>query len=328
MEVRSTLAMNTLLSNRLTSVQAQVQKLQDQVASGQKATTYAELGTQAGINIALHNEASTLAAYQASNAVLAGRMSAMDQAMTTMHDVAERVKSDAYALMPTDTPRTALINSAKGAFDTVVNALQVSVGGRALFSGDQTDVLPVVSNIFATLQTNIAALPTPTDATSVEAEIQNFFATTSNFYQGGNAVNPTPIDQNISVDYGILASDPAFKDLMQGLATIALTPKPDGVDTTDAEYATVIENAAALLSSGVGQLNQLISSNGTNQALVENTNQQQATTLTMVKEQINNIEQTDMVEAASLLAQLRSQLEATYAMTAQFNELSLVKYLR
>jgi flagellar hook-associated protein 3 FlgL len=328
MEVRSTLAMSTTLTNRMTTVQGQIQKLEQQVASGQKASTYAELGTQAGVNIALHNEAKSIATYQVNNHVIAGRMSAMDQAMISIHDATESVKNDAYALMPTDTQRTALINAAKGAFDTVVNALQVSVGGRALFSGDQTDVLSVVSSVFSDLQTNIAGLATPLDATSVEAEIQNFFGTTSNFYQGGNAIQAAAIDQNMTVDYGILASDPAFRDVLQGLATIALTPKPNVTDTTDAEYTTVIQNAAALLSSGIGQLNALISSNGSNQALVENTNTQHETTLVMVQTQINDIEQTDMTEAASQLAMLRTQLEATYEMTAQINQLSLVNYLR
>jgi Flagellin and related hook-associated proteins len=328
MEVRSTLSMNTLLSSRMAAAQAQIQKLQGQVASGQRADTYAELGTQAGINIALHNEADAIETYQVNNEVIGSRMAAMDQAMIAIHDAAESVKSEAYALTPSDTPRTALINSATVAFNTVVNALQTSVGGRALFSGDQTGVTPIVSSVFADLKTAIAGLPTPGDATAVQAEIQNFFNTPSSFYQGGTSIRPSPIDRNITVDYGILASDSAFRDALQGLATIALTPKPDGVDTTDAEYTTVIQSAAATLSSGVGQLNQLISSNGTNQALVEGTNEQHAASLSMLQQQINTIEQTDMAEAASLLAQLRTQLEATYTMTAQLNQLSLVNYLR
>lgn len=328
MEIRSTLAMNTLLANRLTTSQAQLQKLQDQVASGQKASTFAELGTQAGICIALHNEAGSIEAYQQSNEMILSRIAAMDQAMTAIHDVAESVKSDAYAVMSSDDQRTALRNSARGGLDSVINALQVSVSGRALFSGDQTDVIPLVSNLLTTLQANIAALPTPADATSVETAIQNFFATASNYFQGGGAINPTPVDKNISIDYGILASNSAFKDVLQGLVTIALTPAPDGIDTTEAEYATIIQNAAASLSSGVGQLNQLISFNGSNQSLLQTINDQHATTLTMVKTQINTIEETDMTEAAAQLSQLRTQIEATYAMTSQLNQLSLVKYLK
>lgn len=327
MEVRSTLSMNTLLSSRMSATQAQIQTLQRQVATGQRAETYAQLGTQAGANIALHNEANTVATFQQNNQVLIGRMSAMDQAMTAMHDPAESVKSDAYALMPSDTQRNALILSAQNAFSTVVNALQTSVGGRALFSGDGTDVTPIVSTVFSDLQSAITALPQPVDTTAVESTIDNFFSTPSNFYQGGSSLQPSAVDKNISVDYGILASDPAFKDLLQGLATIALMPTPDGVNITDAQYTTAIQGAASTLSQGVGQLNQLISSNGSNQALVENTNTQHATTLTMVQEQINTIEQTDLAEAASQLAQLSTQLQATYEMTAQLNQLSLINYL-
>lgn len=327
MEVRSTLSMNTLLSSRMSATQAQIQTLQRQVATGQRAETYAQLGTQAGANIALHNEANTVAIFQQNNQVLIGRMSAMDQAMTAMHDPAESVKSDAYALMPSDTQRNALILSAQNAFSTVVNALQTSVGGRALFSGDGTDVTPIVSTVFSDLQSAITALPQPVDTTAVESTIDNFFSTPSNFYQGGSSLQPSAVDKNISVDYGILASDPAFKDLLQGLATIALMPTPDGVNITDAQYTAAIQGAASTLSQGVGQLNQLISSNGSNQALVENTNTQHATTLTMVQEQINTIEQTDLAEAASQLAQLSTQLQATYEMTAQLNQLSLINYL-
>lgn len=327
MDVRSTLSMNTLLTSRISATQAQVQTLQRQVASGQRAETYAQLGTQAGINIALHNEADSAATFQQNNQVLISRMSAMDQAMTAMHDPVESVKSDAYALMPSDSQRNALILSAKNAFNTVVNALQTSIGGRALFSGDNTDVTPVVSTVFADLQNAISALPQPVDTTTVQSTIDNFFSTPSNVYQGGNPLQPSAIDKNISVNYGILASDPAFNDLLHGLATIALMPPADGVNINDAQYSAAIQAAANTLSKGVGQLNQLISSNGSNQALVENTNTQHATTLTMVREQINTIEQTDMAEAASQLAQLSTQLQATYEMTSQLNKLSLVNYL-
>jgi len=328
MEVRSTLAMNTLLSSRMTATQGQIQRIEQQVASGKKADTFAQLGTEAGIDIALHNEANSIATYQVNNKIIAGRLSAMDQSMIAIHDVTESVKSDAYALMPSDAQRGALIDKATAAFNTVVNALQVSVGGRSLFSGEKTDTLPVDPDVMTTLKANIALLPNPLDATAVEAEISNFFSTTGNFYQGGSLTTATAIDQNLSIDYNIVASDPAFRTTLQGLATIALAPKPDGTNTTDAQYATVVANTASLLSAGVGGVNALISSNGNNQALVETTNTQHEATLTLVGTQINTLEETDMTTAATQLALLRTQLEATYAMTSQINELSLVNYLK
>lgn len=320
--------MNTLLSSQMTAMQSRIQKLEQQVASGQKASSFVELGTQAGVDIALHNEARSIDTYRTNNEIVVSRMAAMDQAMTAIHDAAEKVKSDAYALGPSDTQREALVDSANSAFGATVNALQTAVGGRSLFGGDQTDVVPIVSSVFSDLQTNIAALSNPLDATAVQGAIQSFFASSANYYQGGNAINPAAVDKHLTVDYGILATDPAFRDTLEGLATLALTPRPDGVNTTDAQYASVVQGAAGLLSQGVGQLNELVSTNGSNQALVQSTNQQHDATLTLLGTRINDLEQTDMSQAASALSLLRTQLEATYSMTANINSLSLVNYLQ
>jgi flagellar hook-associated protein 3 FlgL len=343
MQVLSTRAMNTLLSSRMGGLAAQIQQLEQQVASGQKADTFAGLGTQATIDIALHNEAKTIATYQTSNQLLIARTKAMDQAMTAMHDAAESVKNQAYALTNTETQRTALIDAAKTAFNTVVNSLQVSVGGRALFAGTATDTSPLQasSTILASLGTSLAGTPitppaTTADAPTVEGVVQSFFATPSNLYQASSPmqpIQPAAIDKALTVDYGITGDNPAFQDILQGLATIAAVPQPNTTPPSnppiaDADYATVIQNAAAKLSSGVGQLNGLISSNGSNQALVDSTNAQHEATLTLVQSQINDIEQTDMTAAATRLALLRTQLEATYTITGQIGQLSLVNYLK
>ena len=444
MQVLSTLAMNTLLSARMTTIEAQIQRLEQQVASGQKADTFAGLGTQATIDIALHNEAQSLETYQTSNQLIIARMKTMDQAMMAMHDAAESVKNEAYALTTTETQRTALIAAATTAFDTIINHLQVSVSGRALFAGTETAASPLKSTIFADIATSITA---PANAKAAASDIAAFFGwatftpdsttlavvdtdsitlsvknadanvvnyvfefddngsvpptppidpnapagtvttfpvpfvagdtaqqrlakafdvirtagftvnankdgsyeirhstltgatnsvtgltptspSTSDYYQGGSTIQQVAIDKNLKVDYGITGDNPAFRDILQGLATIALTPQPDGVNTTDADYAMVIQNAAAKLSSGVGRLNALISKNGSNQALVESTNLQHEATLTAVQSQINDIEQTDMTTAATQLSLLRTQLEATYSMTAQIGQLSLVNYLK
>lgn len=325
MQVRSNVSMSSFLASRMTEIQAHIQKVEQQVSTQQKAASYAELGTQASVDIALHNERNSVDNYHAGNTILIARMSAMDQAMLAIHDAAEAVKSDAYALTPTDSQRTALINKAAGALASVINALQVAVGGRELFSGDATGSPAIKPTTMTDLQ---AALTTPTDATIVATDIATFFAGATNFYGGGAALKATAIDQNLTVDYGIEASNAAFVDLLQGLATIALAPKPDGVVTTDATYATAIQGAAQKLTSGVGQVNALISANGSNQALVTSANEQHALTLTMLKSQINDLEMTDLTEAASQISMLRTQLEATYSMTAQLNRLTLLDYMR
>lgn len=322
MQVLSSLAMNTLLSSRMGTVEAQIQQIEQQMASGQKASTFAGLGSQAPIDIALHNEAKTIETYQTGNQLITARIKAMDQAMTAVRDAAESVKNEAYALTNADTQRTALIAAARTAFDTVVNSLQISVAGRALFSGTETETSPLRSTMFSDIVGNLTL---PSDPTTVASDIDNFFATPTNYYQGGIAIQPAAIDKNLTVNYGITGDNLAFRDILQGLATIALS---DGVNTTDSTYATTIQNAAAMLSSGVGQLNQLISTNGSNQALVEGTNAEHEATLTMVQRHINDIEETDMTSAATQLSLLRTQLQATYTITGQIGQLSLVNYLK
>jgi flagellar hook-associated protein 3 FlgL len=330
MQVISTLAMNTLLSGRMNAVEAQIQQLEKQVSSGLKTDTYNDLGAQAAIDIALHDEGRSIETYQTNNQLIATRMTAMDQAMNAINDAGQTIQDQAFALTDSDTQRTALVNGAKSALATVLNALQVSVGGRAVFAGDQTDTSPLRSTIAADLGASItsALSSAPADkAAAVTGAAQALFADPANFYQGGAHINAVAIDKNLRVDYGIEGDNAAFRDVLQGLATIAVTPKP-GTDLSAADYGTIINDAAATIAHGLGQLRALIASNGSNQALVESTNAQHAATLTMVQSQINTIEQADIPTAATQLSLLRTQLQATYALTSQIGQLSLVDYLK
>ena len=86
--------------------------------------------------------------------------------------------------------------------------------------------------------------------------------------------------------------------------------------------------AGSLLSNGLGELQQLILKNGRNQKQVEDQNALHTQSLTLMTTQIDDIENVDLADASTRLTQLRTQLAASYSITGDLKDLSLVNYLR
>jgi flagellar hook-associated protein 3 FlgL len=79
--------------------------------------------------------------------------------------------------------------------------------------------------------------------------------------------------------------------------------------------------------SGVGGIQNLIAKNGLNQTQIDDASTRHEATLTVVKSQIDDIESVDLADASAKITQLRTQLQASFELTAQLKSLSLVNFL-
>src|SRR5438477_12421150 len=92
----STLGLSNLLRSEFGSLQAEIQRLQNQVASGQKTDRLSDLGSQAPLDISLRNDTNVIDNFNTNIGALDIRTSVMDQSLNDIHDVAQTVQNLAF----------------------------------------------------------------------------------------------------------------------------------------------------------------------------------------------------------------------------------------
>ena len=68
--------------------------------------------------------------------------------------------------------------------------------------------------------------------------------------------------------------------------------------------------------------------NGRNEQFLSDESNVHDSTLTVLQTQIDNIEQVDLADASTRLTQLRTQLDASFHITASLSSLNLVDFLK
>jgi flagellar hook-associated protein 3 FlgL len=341
MTTLSTLGQNDLLRSQFSTLQSGIQELQTQVATGEKAQRYGNLGAQAPLDISLRNQATSIDNFNKNISDLSVRTSLIDKNLLIIHDTALAVQNQAFQSPSFPALRQNIVEAAKAAIDQINQRLQSSVNGRNLFAGTATQTNPIVpaSTLLPTAQAAIAAAIAAAPA-NVPAAIQaaisggsGVLATAASYYLGGPPHAPAMVDQGLSVDYSITASDPAFQTLLQGLYTLAALPQPSGPTAappalSDSQFDATASAAASTISQGLSQLSSLTEKNGRNEQFLTDERNTHDATLTVLQTQIDDIEQVNIADASTRLTQLRTQLEASFRITASLSGLTLVDFLK
>jgi flagellar hook-associated protein 3 FlgL len=127
------------------NIDNQLQDLQRQLATGEKSETFAGLGAQGGVTVALNAQLSAIGGYDDTIATAGTNISLAQTALSQIASVATTVKSS--AIIPNfsidSTGQTAAQESAVDQLDQVLGALNTQGGSGYLFSGTGVDQPPV-----------------------------------------------------------------------------------------------------------------------------------------------------------------------------------------
>ncbi len=335
----STMGENNLLVNQFTTLQGQIQKLQTQISTGANTQVYGDLGAQASLDISLRQQADSINDMQNSISQLTVRSSLVDSSLVIINDSALTVQNEAFETPSFPTQRQDLVSSAQSAIQTITQQLQTTVNGRNLFGGTQTQSNPVTGlttllpQVQAAVTAALSAAPPPTNIpAAIQAAVAGVFTSAAAYYNGGPPTPATQIAPGLSVNTSITAADPAFQTLLTGLYTLASLPQSVGATATlpninDADFDATASAAASQISGGLSQLQIVTETNGRNEKLLSDESTQQAATLSTLQQQIDNIENVNVADAATRLTSLQAQLQASYHIVADLSSISLVNLL-
>jgi len=224
-----------------------------------------------------------------------------------------------------------LSSEAEGVLGSVISSLNARQGPRYLLSGTNTDSPPVASaeTFLDDLRAVISASP---EGTSAKAALDMYFNDPAGGFEtriySGSKTSGTPLfhDGNAPVPLDVRANDPAIRDTLRGLATLAIAE--DLAPAGSEEHADIYRNGIESLASGQGGLITLEADTGVVAQGLDRVEQRTQFEILSLSEAWQSLAGRDQFEAAAELKQLEVALQSSYTITARLAGLSLVNFIR
>lgn len=131
----------------ISTMQSQLGKLQTQLGNGQKAQTLAEMGGDRTVSLATRDRLTRLEAFAANIDTVNLRLNFLDQSMTSINKLKSEARTSASPTSYGENGLTmaSLQQNSSNRLSQLLETLNLSVAGRYLMGGNQTDKAPVAS---------------------------------------------------------------------------------------------------------------------------------------------------------------------------------------
>jgi len=297
-----------ILLAQLLQNESNLNKSQEQVASGKVANTYAGMGDKAAVLEAARSAQAHADAIQSATQLAVNQADLQDTQTTSLANLADQLRQAVTKAMADD-DATTLMSQAQSIFDQAKQILNSKdANGNYLYGGEKDTTEPVNVDSLA----DLAALPSVSDA-----------------FSNGTVKKSVNIGGGQTVQVGMLASDLGTQ-LFQSLADIANYdsgpngPFGDTISATQSNFLTTQVQAAQTANQS---LNNQAAANGFVYNHLNDVIDQQKATSTLYKGFVSNLEDVDMGTAITQLNQNQVALQAAVQVTAQLQQVSLLNYL-
>jgi flagellar hook-associated protein 3 FlgL len=306
----STTAQSAFLLTQIQNAGSALDKVQEQIASGKNASTYAGFGDQAQVLTATIAANARNTAYTSATKFAVTQTDVQDTQLASLSSLTASLKkavSDAVS----NNDATTLMSQAQSIFDQASAILNSKdSNGDYIYSGGKTDVPPITVSTLAGL--------TP-------------LAGVSNAFANGNLTKSVQVADGVTVSYGLTASDVAT-GLMQALKDVADfdaggTGNFNAATSLTAAQSNFLTNAISQVTNVYTDLNATSAANGYVSNRLTDAQDQQSSMTTLYKGFTSDIQDTNMAKAATQLSLSQTQLQAALQVTAGLNQLSLLNFL-
>jgi flagellar hook-associated protein 3 FlgL len=307
----ATAAETSLIQFYMQQNQSQLDQLNAQVSTGFVSETYSGIAPQASQLVDFRAQASQQQGFINTINTVSTRMQVMDQALGQIQQQVQAFSG----LIPNgafinQTPN--IVNQAKLLLQQVAGLLNTQDGTRYVFSGVDSTTPPV--NL-ASLPTATASLTTPVNGTPANG----------GYYAGGTAIPPVRIDQQVTVNYGITASDAStFEPIIRVLNFIVNNGPFSSTSPTDQANLSTMSQ---MLNQALQSLTTMRGNLGLQEAQLNTSLTEHQSTLNIANNGISGIVTTDQATAITQLQSIETQMQASFTATSQIQKLTLASFL-
>jgi len=289
---------------------AKLDQTNKQIASGAVADTYAGFGDQARVLQATISAQARNSAYSNATSLATTQADLQDTQLTNLSDLAAQLKKTVSNAVSNNDP-TGLMAQVDSIFSQAVSILNSKdANGDYIYAGGKTDTAPV----------SIASLSQLVAAPS-----------TASIFTNGDSKKAVQVADGQTVTFGVTASD-VGTDLMQALKDIAAfdaggSGNFNGSTNLSQAQTSFLTGQITTTGTVAAGLTAVTAQNGNVYNRLQTATAQQGDTQTLYKSFIDNIQNTNMADAATQLSLNQTALQAALQVTATLNQLSLLNYM-
>ena len=303
------LSSSRLINSLILKSQDRINEQQIKLTTQQKSQDYLGIGDDASRLLTVESSLRRIDQFVKDNAFIDMRMETMLNSMDAVGDILTEVRTLVRDVLEDGE----LDGIDKNDFteikmDQLESFLNVKMNGRFLFSGTKTDTPPVNAGDLG-------------DAPTFDADGVTTTAEPSFFYQGDNNQVKARIDEGVTLEYGVKANDEGFEKLIRAIRLVKST------DLSDANVFGKFQHALNLLNESADNIAAVELNTGVKFQQLASTTQSLKDTKSILDGVVDEIERADTFEAVSILNQVQTQLEASYATAVRVSSLSLTKFL-
>jgi len=313
----STLSQNQFMLRNTQIVQARIQELQNQVATGTKANEFTDLGSQSlGLTTAFSRMARA-EQFLENNVQTKTKLDLREAAVREIAEIAKNLKAEFIQAEGLEDGRQLQVH-AQNEIERVVAILNSrDQNGNYLFAGSRTNLIPVT-------------------ATAVGAPPPAF----TFGFNNDQIIEQARVEESVVIDIGVLAGADAttpataFEGLIETLNYFSAGRYPPPVAATPPlpspgvlPVAGAATQVITKIDGSLAAINQLNADLGIKQKLVEEINVNLQEEIDLSKEFIGSINDSDLAELLTRISQDEITLEASYRVTGSLRDLSLVNFI-
>ncbi|MBB1490252.1 flagellar hook protein [Paracoccus sp. MC1854] len=322
------LSRSVLLRQANAHLKSRLLTLTQEAATGLRSDVPAALNGQMGPLAQLQDRLLSLQAHEQAAALARSEMDGLQGAMEAMQKLGA-------GLLPAGNMADATnlgirVMEARQDFHSAARLLNVSVAGRHVLSGTAVDTPPLSgpADMLAGARAQVAGL---TDPAQIAAALDTWFAAPPGaggfadaHFHGNTKAREVPVAPGETIRLEHNALDPAFRDLLKGLALGALATD---LGLSGAQSAGLLDEAGRRVAAATTALTLQRADLGFQEAALERAAARSAAETTALSLARSDMLSADPYETATALNQAETGLQNLYALTSRLSRLSLTDYL-
>jgi flagellar hook-associated protein 3 FlgL len=288
--------------------ESNLDKTQQQVASGETASTYEGIGDQTAALQAAQSGLNRTTGYQAATQTALNQVNEQDTQLSQLSDLANTLRTDVTTAAGNGNA-SGLMDQVSGIYSEIAGILNTQdANGNYIYGGGNNDTPPVS----ATDLSQLGALSSASDAST-----------------NGDETASVRTSDNTTVQVGQTASGIASSLISTIKSIVDFNNGSNGNfgATVSTAQSTFLTSAIQSSTSAASDVNNVDAANGNNYAQLNDALTNQQSLSTMYTGFVSNIANVNMGQAVSNLSLDQTALQAATEVTAQLNQISLLNYL-
>ena len=315
--------------------------------TGQYADLGLQLGEQSGYELSLKEQVGQLQTLTSNNSIVSTSLSTAQSALSAISSSAQTTLNDLATWTPSANSGASLQNMGQSALQSLIASANATSGDQYVFGGINSAVAPMAdyystpasaakTAIDQAFQTAFGVLPTDPAAANISASAMQSFLSgpfaalfegaswSADWSSASSANTSAEIAPGQTVTTSTNANQPGFQELAQAYAMLS---EFGGSELSGAAQQAVATAASTLVSQGMDSMTNIQAGLGSTQSAVTNANSSMSSQLTILQQQVGNLDDVNANTTAAQINSLTNQIQMAYELTSRLQELNLAQYL-